>query len=325
MILEKTRLITKESLKTFQSKHGTKVAMLAPFILFILFFGYSTISALLTVKNSQLPKNFEKIDLEVKNYKLEQLDQHSKQRLWRLNAKSATLDPKYNKASIVEPVIEYYDKDSGAIKFLLSSDTASLDKQHQAFKLFKNIQLHFNNNQYYLQSGNLEFSDESQVFKTSETWSLESQEKGFMVKGLSGVINKDFKAFISEGSASLQKDKYLLEADRISVNLAENSQTVDGLGHSKLNIKDKQITLRANQIHLDPKGNLKANGSVNVTTAKLSCFANNLVVRKVNAVQLATLTGHPYILRNNEKIFADEIDYNFDTEEVTIKGNVHSS
>jgi hypothetical protein len=29
-------------------------------------------------------------------------------------------------------------------------------------------------------------------------------------------------------------------------------------------------------------------------------------------------------VRNGDKIFADEIDYNFDTEEVTIKGHVHS-
>jgi LPS export ABC transporter protein LptC len=324
MTQEKIQLTTKEIIKAFQSKHGTKVAMLVPFILFILFFGYSAVSALLTVNSSKLPKDFEKIDLEVQNYKLEQLDQKSKQRLWKLNAKSAKLDPKYNNAEIVEPVIEYYDKDSGKVKFLLSSDTASLNKQTQAFKLFKNVQLHFNDNQYYLESGNLEFSEQSQVFKTSNNWSLESLSKGLMIKGSSGVINKDFKTLISEGSASLTKAEYLLEADKIAVNLTENSQTVDAVGHSKLNIRNRNITLRAQQIHLDPKGNLKANGAINILTEKVSCFANNLLVRKINNIQIATLTGNPYIVRNGDKIFADEIDYNFDTEEVTIKGNVHS-
>jgi LPS export ABC transporter protein LptC len=324
MIQEKIPLTTKEIINTFQSKHGSKIAMLVPFILFILFFGYSAVSALLTVNSSTLPKDFEKIDLEIKNYKLEQLDQKSKQKLWKLDAKSAKLDPKYNNAEIIEPVIEYYDKDSGQVKFLLSSDTASLDKQTQAFKLFKNVQLHFNNNQYYLESGNLEFSEKSQVFTTSNNWSLESLEKGLMIKGSAGIINKDFKTLISEGSASLAKAEYLLEADKIAVNLAENSQTVDAVGHSKLNIRNKNITLRAQQIHLDPKGNLKANGAINIITNKVSCFAHNLLVRKVNNIQIATLTGNPYIVRNGDKIFADEIDYNFDTEEVTIKGNVHS-
>lgn len=299
--------------------------MLVPFLLFILFFAYSTISALFTVKNSKIPKDFEKIDLEVKNYHLEQLDQHSKQKIWKLDAKSAKLDPKYNQAKIIGPTIEYYDKNSGKLKFLLSSDLADLDKETQAFKLSNNVQLHFNNNQYYLESGNLEFSEASQVFKTSNNWLLESESKGLIIKGSSGIINKDFKAFISEGSASLQKEKYLLEANKISVNLAENNQTVDAEGNSKLNIQDKQITLRALHIHLDPKGNLKARGAVNVITPKVTCFANNLLVKKINNTQIATLTGNPYVVRNGSKIFADEINYNFDTEEVTINGNVHSS
>ena len=324
MTQKKIPLIIKELIKTFQNKHGTKVAMLVPFVLFIIFFGYSTISALITVNSSKLPKDFEKIDLEVKNYKLEQLDQKSKQKLWKLNAASAKLDPEYNNAEIIKPVIEYYDKDSGKVKFLLNSDTASLNKQTQAFKLFKNVQLHFNNNQYYLESGGLEFSEQSQVFTTNNNWSLKSLGKDLTIKGLNGVINKDFKTLISEGSASLTKAEYLLEADQIAVNLAENSQTVDAIGNSKLNIRNKNITLKAAQIHLDPKGNLKANGAINVITNKITCFANNLLVRKINNIQIATLTGNPYIVKNGDKIFADEIDYNFDTEEVTIKGNVHS-
>ncbi len=324
MIQEKTLLITKENLKSFMSKHGPKVAMLAPLFLFIIFFLYSTASALLTVNNSKIPKDFEKIDLEIKNYKLEQVDQHSKQKLWQLQARSATLDPKYNSADVAEPVIEYYDKNSGKLKFILSSDSASLDRQKQAFKLFDNVKLNFNNNQYNLESGNLEFSEESQVFTTNKSWSLDSREKDITLKGLSGIISKDFKALISEGAASLSKAEYLLEADRIAVNLAEAHSSVDAAGNSKLNIRNKQITLRANQIHLDPKGNLKAHGGINIVTPKVHCYANNLLVRKVNNVQLATLTGNPYIVRNGDKIFADEIDYNFDTEEVTIKGNVHS-
>ena len=89
-------------------------------------------------------------------------------------------------------------------------------------------------------------------------------------------------------------------------------------------IEEKNIILKASEIHLDAEGNLRAAGKVNINTDNTNCFAEKLCVRKEAENQIATLTGNPYILRNGDKIFADEIIYNFDTEELTIKGNVHS-
>ena len=111
---------------------------------------------------------------------------------------------------------------------------------------------------------------------------------------------------------------------KININISPERQIVDSYGSSKLVIPEKNILLTASEIHLDAEGNLRAQGNVNINTDNTNCFAEKLCVRTENKTQIATLTGNPYILRDNDKIYADEIIYNFNTEELTIKGNVHS-
>ena len=69
---------------------------------------------------------------------------------------------------------------------------------------------------------------------------------------------------------------------------------------------------------------MRANGKVEVNSDKVNCYGEKLCVRQNATGQIATMTGNTYILREGNKVFADKIVYNFDTEELTIKGNIHS-
>lgn len=311
-------------LEQFTNKHGTKIAMLVPLLAFLIFFSYSTISALITVKSIQLPKNFKKIKFKIKDYFVEHLDENSQEKLWNLKAKSAIVNSKYSKAEITDPVIEYFEKGTTNTKFLLSAKHADLDKKIQSFDLRESVKLNYENNTYLLDSGKLTFSEESSGFKVSKDWTLNSPSKDILISGREGEISKDFQSIKSLGLAKLEKGPYQLSADRININISPGRQIVDSYGSAKLVIPDKNILLTASEIHLDAKGNLRAEGNVNINTDNTNCFAEKLCVRTENKTQIATLTGNPYILRNSDKIYADEIIYNFDTEELTIKGNVHS-
>lgn len=311
-------------LEQFTNKHGTKIAMLVPLLAFLFFFSYSTISALITVKSAQLPKNFKKIKFKIKDYFVEHLDENSQEKLWNLKAKSAIVNSKYSKAEIIDPVIEYFEKGTNKTKFLLSAKHAKLDKKIQSFDLTKDVKLNYENDSFLLNSGKLKFSDASNLFKVSKTWSLNSPSQDIFISAREGEISKDFQSIKSIGSAKLEKGQYQLSADKINIEISPERQIVDSYGASKLMIPEKNILLTASEIHLDAKGNLRAIGKVNISTDSANCFAEKLCVRTESKTQIARLIGNPYILRNNDKIYADEIIYNFDTEELTIKGNVHS-
>ena len=313
-----------KSFQQFTSKHGMKIAMLAPLFAFFIFFSYSTISALITVKSVKIPTNFKKIKFEIENYLLEHIDQATNAKLWKLKPSSALVNSKYNKADIEDAFIEYYNKDSGEIEFIIRSNKAVIDKKTQDFKLSENVRLNYTDDKYILNSGNLSFSDNSDVFEVGDSWNLKVPENGILISGQEGNINKNFKSIDSIGEAKLEQGNYDLSAEKISIKSENGKQTVSARGNSFLKISDKNINLKASQIHLDAAGNLRAEGNVSVVTDKINCFANKLCVRQDELGQIGTLTGNPHILRNGDTIFADEIIYNFETEELTIKGHVHS-
>jgi lipopolysaccharide export system protein LptA len=310
--------------QNFSRKHGVKTVMLAPVLLAVIFFTYSTVSAFFTINSSKMPDNFETIKFEVNDYNVQHIDPLSNKLTWDLMAHHASLDKSRTKAKIVDPFINYYDKLKDKVEFVLSSKHADIDKEHQSFVLYDQVELAFTNKDYYLESGMLTFSEDSDSFEVDKNWSLKSK-LGYKIKGSKGQVSKNFDKIYSEGLAELTSEDITLKADQIEVKVENTKPQVQASGHSVLNLAKNDSTLTAQKIAIINEGEVQATGEVKVLADNIECHSSNMLISyNARNERVAQFTGAPYIIRDGNTIYADKIDYNFKNQQVTVSGNVHS-
>ena len=306
----------------FQNKYGMGIVMFIPLFIVGLFFATSFIWALFVVNDSSIPVDFDKLKLEVQNYKVKEIDHRTKQLKWDLKGDFANLNSDQSGATVFDPLMSFYEK--GKIKYNIQSKIAKIDKADNAFKLLEKVRLSFANKKYTLESGALDFAEANENFTVANNWSL-SSAAGYKVRGSKGSIAKDFHSITSFGDAELEKDDMKLSAEKIIMQLEKGKENVLASGHSKLNINEDS-TLKANTIDIDKNGEVTAKGKVQVDNNDMHCFANKMELKDTLSGKVAEFTGgHPYILKDGNKIYADIIEYNFSSQELKVKGNVHSS
>ncbi len=297
--------------------------MLSPLFVGILFFVVSAMSAFNTIQTTEMPKDFDSISLNITDYQIQQIDQKNNSVKWVLKAEAAETSADESKAKITKPQIKFFN--AGVEKFTIDGDWADLDKVNQEIVIMDNVILETSDKSIKILTNKMFFSEANPFVEFSETWQV-TNDKGYVIKGLKGKLSKSRDIIISEGNASLTKvaDKLKITADEITLEL-KSSTPVKARSNSILHIGDDK-KLYANSIDIQANGGVKANGAVKVVTDAIECYsANMIIIPKANKKpQTAIFTGNPYVIQDGNKLFAEKINYDFDTGEAHLIGSVHS-
>jgi lipopolysaccharide export system protein LptA len=154
-------------------------------------------------------------------------------------------------------------------------------------------------------------------------WQLKKNGKEpAIVTGDEGFISKDFKAIRSKGHASLSQGTTKLTANELVLS-ADKPITARGNATAKL---ANGSIVNAAELLIYESGEVKARGSVAVTTSKVVVHAQDMLVEAGadHKPKLAKFKGNPYIVQDGRTIYAESIIYDFSTEQAVIEGNVRS-
>lgn len=297
--------------------------MLSPLLVGILFFVFSALSALYTVQTTQMPDDFGDVSLNITDYQIQQIDEKDNSVKWVLKAETAEASSDESKALVTKPQIKFFD--AGVEKFTIDGDSADLDKANQEILIHDNVVLETTDGSIKILTNKMFFSETNPFVEFSETWQV-TNNKGYVIEGQKGKLSKKNDIIISEGNASLTKvsDKLKITADIITLEL-ENSIPVKARTNSVLHIgNDKK--LYADSIDIQSNGAVKARGSVKVITDAIQCYSSNMeIIPKANKKpKTAIFTGNPYVIQDGNKLYAEKINYDFDTGEAHLIGSVHS-
>lgn len=309
------------SLRPFYTKHKVKIVMLTPIFIGLAFFFYSAISALITVNTTDIPDDFDNVNVEISDYQIQQIDEKTNQVKWILNAEEAETSTNDTEAKIHNPSLIYYE--GAKPKFTITSVNAMLDQKNQQVTLNDNVILKTSDGKYTIRAGEMYFKESNPYIEFSKNWKIENNE-GYKIDGLIGMVSKDFNTIISKQNAKLNKDTIDIFGDEIRLDL-NSSEPVKAYGNAVLKISEEQ-KLYADEIKISNNGNVKANGDVNVKTTEIDCFSNHLdITAKANKnPKLAVFTGDPHIIQSGNSIYSDKIIYDFDTKQASMEGRVHS-
>jgi LPS export ABC transporter protein LptC len=297
--------------------------MLSPLVAGILFFIISAISAFYTVQTTVMPKDFKEVSLNITDYQIQQIDEKTNLVKWILKAKSAKASSDESQATVIKPQIKFYDK--GIEKFTIEGESANLDKANQEIILHKNVILKTSDKSIEIISNKMFFSEENPFVEFSDGWQV-SNDKGYVIAGNKGKLSKAKDLIVSEGNASLKKleDQLNLQADTITLELKSDTP-VKARSNAVLNIGlDKKLF--ASSIDIKSNGALNATGAVKVVTPSIQCYSNNMVIipKPNKNPKTAIFTGNPFVIQDGSKLYADKIEYDFDTGEAHLIGSVHS-
>lgn len=308
------------------SRHKVMLMMLTPLILGLTFFAFSVIAGLLTVSQSQLPTDFKSLKLELSQYEIKQIDPKTNKIKWILRANKSQANTDESKAKIVDPQLVYYQGDKPG--FFVKSKTAYLNNENQEVQMSGSVKLVSADSHYTVEAGVLLFSDAKDDIWVDQRWSL-NLDDGYRITGNSGQIARDFKHVVSTGAAKLikedPKDPLNLSAAEIIVDSSKDKTSVEANQGASL-LMSASRTLRANHIVIRDDGSVLASSQVGIFTDKLSCHSNLMrtIVDSERKPLKAIFDQSPYAIQNSKKIFADRIIYDFDTEQLTLEGRVHS-
>lgn len=297
--------------------------MLSPLLVGILFFLFSAISALNTINTTQMPTDFDDVSLNITDYQIQQIDEKDNSVKWVLKAETAEASSDESKAKVIKPEIKFFD--AGVEKFTIVGDTADLDKANQEIVIHDNVTLNTTDGSIKIITNKMFFSETNPFVEFSETWQV-TNNKGYIIKGLKGKLKKSRETIVSEGNASLTKvsDKLKITADVITLEL-EEAIPVKARSNAVLHIgSDKK--LYANSINIKSNGGVDASGSVKVMTPAIQCYSSYMtIIPKANKKpRTALFTGNPYVIQDGNKLYAEKINYDFDTGEAHLIGSVHS-
>lgn len=297
--------------------------MLSPLVAGILFFIISAISAFYTVQTTVMPKDFKEVSLNITDYQIQQIDEKTNSVKWILKAESAKASSDESQATVIKPQIKFYDK--GIEKFTIEGESADLDKANQEIILHGNVILKTSDKSIEIISNQMFFSEENPFVEFSDGWQV-SNDKGYVIAGNKGKLSKAKDLIVSEGNASLKKleDQLNLQADTITLELKSDTP-VKARSNAVLNIGlDKKLF--ASSIDIKSNGALNATGAVRVVTPSIQCYSNNMVIipKPNKNPKTAIFTGNPFVIQDGSKLYADKIEYDFDTGEAHLIGSVHS-
>jgi LPS export ABC transporter protein LptC len=297
--------------------------MLSPLVAGILFFIISAISAFYTVQTTVMPKDFKEVSLNITDYQIQQIDEKTNSVKWILKAESAKASSDESQATVIKPQIKFYDK--GVEKFTIEGESADLDKANQEIILHNNVILKTSDKSIEIISNQMFFSEENPFVEFSDGWQV-SNNKGYVIAGNKGKLSKAKDLIVSEGNASLKKleDQLNLQADTITLELKSDTP-VKARSNAVLNIGlDKKLF--ASSIDIKSNGALNATGAVRVITPSIQCYSNNMVIipKPNKNPKTAIFTGNPFVIQDGSKLYADKIEYDFDTGEAHLIGSVHS-
>lgn len=297
--------------------------MLSPLVAGILFFVISAISAFYTVQTTVMPKDFKEVSLNITDYQIQQIDEKTNSVKWILKAESAKASSDESQATVTKPQIKFYDK--GIEKFTIEGESADLDKANQEIILHGNVILKTFDKSIEILSNQMFFSEENPFVEFSDGWQV-SNNKGYVIAGNKGKLSKAKDLIVSEGNASLKKleDQLNLQADTITLELKSDTP-VKARSNAVLNIGlDKK--LYASSIDIKSNGALNASGAVRVVTPSIQCYSNNMVIipKPNKNPKTAIFTGNPFVIQDGSKLYANKIEYDFDTGEAHLIGSVHS-
>ena len=297
--------------------------MLSPLLVGILFFVFSTISALVAIETTELPTDFEEVSLNITDYQIQQIDEKNNSVKWVLKATNAEASADESKAQVTKPQIKFFD--AGKEKFTIDGDTADLDKAKQEIVISDNVILETTDGSVKILTNKMFFAEENPYVEFSENWQLKN-DKGYIIAGLRGKLNKKSDVIISQGKASLTKkiDNLNITADTITLDL-KGATPVKARTNAILSIgSDKKLF--SDTIDISSSGAVKADGQVQVVTPSLECYSAQMqIIPKADKnPQKAIFTGNPYVIQQGNKLFADRIIYDFDSGEAHLEGSVHS-
>jgi len=280
---------------------------------------------LITIKTTKIPKKFDDVSFNLKNYQIQQIDENTNTVKWVLKSEAAQASSDESKAIITKPKLLFFD--AGQPQFTIEAEKAALNKADQKVLLEEKVYLVSSDDKLKIHAGKMIFSEHDDYIRFSENWQIED-DSGFDISGLLGSLSKDQKHIISQKNARLvkkdQERDLTIDADLIHLE-PKAVIPVKADGSATMLIS---ATQRLNASHLEIKkdGELNASGNVSITTDKLICHSQKLKVipRPDKNPQTAVFTGNPFIIQNKQTIYADTITYNFDTGLAQIEGHVHS-
>jgi lipopolysaccharide assembly outer membrane protein LptD (OstA) len=302
--------------------------MLSPLLVGFLFFVFSGISGMITVKDSEIFEKTEETPLQIGDFEIQEIDTKTNRVKWILNAVNSQSDLTQNQAEVDKPKLNFFDPDLDyqQLKFVITARRASFDKAEQQIILRDNVSLETSDLKYHLHAGHLKFNEQQPYLVVSQNWSLDSTD-GYQISGSKGLIAKDFSNIESQGGAELRKTKdgqVNLRAHKIY--LEPNTKTPITAEQSAVLHIDDKTDLRAEEIIITDLGAVLANHAVNAKSAKINCFSDHLEI-EVDAKKKplrAVFTKNPYLIQGINTIYADTIIYDFATGKASVIGNVHS-
>jgi len=310
----------------FYRKYKLRIIMLSPIVIGLGFFLFSAISALITVKNSKIPENFDKVTLNISDFSIKQIDPTNNQTKWILKGAKTEANSDQTKATIHEPFMIFYE--NGVEKFNIKSKIAYLDKAKQNVDLQENVVLTSKDGKYQITAGRMLVDESSKYIEYQNNWQIVNSD-GYEILGETGAISRDLKEIVSKTNARLRRKegdkKFDLSANQIIL-LSDSEQAINATG-SAVMLLGLAKTLKAETIIIKKSGAIDAQGSVEVETEKIRCNSQKLVVvpKADKNPKTALFTGTPRVLQNNKLIYADKVKYDFDTELVEIEGHVRSN
>jgi LPS export ABC transporter protein LptC len=311
------------SVYSFYKKHKTLLLMASPLLLGLSFFAVSAVFALISIKRTQVPQNFERVNFKVKNYQVVEIDRGTNNVKWSLNARSAETSPDELTAKVKDPTIKLFEGGQ-SYEYLITAESAFLNRTAKEVNLYDNVNLQNQDGRFLVKAGALKFADNSENISVDHDWKL-SSKADYEISGEHGLISKDFKSVLSQGHAVLEKADINLKADEISLN-SESDQAVTAQGNVVLKL-DNNKALSAKKIIISKDGSVEAYGAVKVTTSDLTCFSDqlNIAPNHNKSPKLAVFSGNPHILKNHNMIYADSVRYDFQSQEALVEGNVRSN
>jgi LPS export ABC transporter protein LptC len=297
--------------------------MLSPLLVGILFFVFSAISAFIALESTEMPENFDEVTLNITDYQIQQIDEVNNSVKWVLKAETAQTDGDESKAFVTKPQVKFFD--AGKEKFTIDGKTANLDKAKQEIVITDNVVLKTTDGSITILTNKMFFSEENPYVEFSDNWQLKNN-KGYIIAGVRGKLNKKQDYIISEGNASLTKksDNLNITADVITLDL-KGDVPVKAKSNATLKIGvDKKLV--SDLINISANGGVRADGAVKVFTPSIECYSTQMqIVPKANKKpKTAIFTGSPYVIQQGNKLFADKIIYDFDSGEAHLEGSVHS-
>ncbi len=305
----------------FLRKHKSNLILLSPLIIGLLFFIYSGISAFITVNTTEVPEEFEKANVTVKQYEISEIDRKTNKLKWVLNAASAELDQDQKQGKVHKVVIRVYE--SGAEKFIIKADHALLNNKIKSIRLYDGAQLISSDGKHKLSAAEIHFDDAKTNIEVRGRWQLEKLAANpAIITGDEGYISRDFDTVTSLGHASLSQGTTKLTANEL---ILSKDKPIIARGAASAKLSNGSV-VNAAELLIYESGEVKAHGSVAVTTTKVKVYAAEMLVEAGadRKPRIARFKGNPYIVQDGRTIYADTIVYDFTTEQAVIEGNVRS-